>query len=234
MISANSVIARYLRDAKIPSIRRIVRIPKRWDRIVEVAAEEGETLPEVPDSKALDAFLVKMRKRDPQYFADLSLTIVKLLGSGEYIVESPGDTPVGHFGLALRDYTHSTAPNRRYPDVITQRQIKALLHAAKSPYGIQELEWLGTHCTKQEDSAAKVERQLRKSAAALLLSSHLGESYQGIVTGAAPKGTWVRVFNPAVEGKVVEGMEHLDVGQRIKVKLLSVDVARGFIDFAKI
>jgi exoribonuclease-2 len=174
-----------------------------------------------------------MRKRDPQAFEDLSLTIVKLLGSGEYVVENPGDTPVGHFGLALLDYTHSTAPNRRYPDVITQRQLKASLSGTKSPYSIQELDWLALHCTTQEDSAAKVERQLKKSAAALLLSSHLGESFQGIVSGAAPKGTWVRIFKPAVEGKVVVGMEHLDVGQRITVRLLSVDVARGFIDFAK-
>jgi VacB/RNase II family 3'-5' exoribonuclease len=234
MISANSVIARYLRDAKIPSIRRIVRVPKYWDRLVDVAKKAGEKLPEVPDSKALDSFLVKMRQRDPQAFADLSLTVVKLLGSGEYIVESPGDTPVGHFGLALVDYTHSTAPNRRYPDIITQRQIKALLNGTESPYGLPELQWLAPHCTQQEDAATKVERQLRKSAEALLLSSRLGESFEGIVTGAALKGTWVRVFKPAAEGRVVHGMEHLVVGDRIRIKLLSVDVAKGFIDFAKI
>lgn len=233
MIAANSAIALFLEKAQISSLRRVVRVPKRWDRIVEVAKEKGEELPLIPDSKALDQFLVKMREKDPISFPDLSLTIVKLLGSGEYIVERPGDPPVGHFGLALKDYTHSTAPNRRYPDIITQRQIKALLSKSKPVYRTSELEKLAYHCTLQEDAASKVERRMNKSAAALLLLDRIGESFSGIVTGAATKGTWVRIFNPPTEGKVIKGAENLKVGDRVTVKLVDVDVTRGFIDFEK-
>lgn len=232
MISANTVIARFLAKGQIPSLRRIVRIPKRWDKIVEVAAKFGDILPSEPDSKALDVFLVKRKKEDPEGFPDLSLTIVKLLGSGEYVVELPGEEPVGHFGLALRDYTHSTAPNRRYPDMITQRQVKCLLIGCEPHYSRSELGKLAYHCTIQEDAAAKVERQLRKSAAALVLKDHIGEMYDGIVTGASDKGTYVRIFNPAAEGRIIEGMEGLDVGDHVKVTLLAVDVPRGYIDFA--
>jgi len=233
MIAANAVIATILSKSKFPSLRRVVRTPKNWDRIVELAAENGENLPQKPDSIALDHFLAQMKKKDPQIFLDLSLSVVKLLGSGEYIVEMPGQSPVGHFGLALREYTHSTAPNRRYPDLITQRQLKALLKVNNNPYDISELNLLAEHCTKQEDAATKVERQMNKSAAALLLSSHIGEEFQGIITGASDKGTWIRIFNPPTEGKIVGGYKKLDVGDKIKVKLISVDIAKGYIDFIK-
>jgi len=232
MIATNTSIARYFAKAKIPSLRRVVRVPKRWDRIVEVAQEKGETLPAQPDSKALDAFLIKMRDRDPEAFPDLSLTIVKLLGSGEYVVEVPGDNPVGHFGLALKEYTHSTAPNRRYPDVITQRQIKNSLWTHVSLYQTAELEKLAYHCTVQEDAAAKVERQMRKSAAAILLSNQIGTTFQGIITGSSDKGTWVRIFKPATEGRIIKNGKALDVGDKVQVKLVGVDVEKGYIDFA--
>lgn len=234
MIGANWVVAQTLARAKLASFRRVVRVPKRWDRILEIARELGEILPLDPDSKALDAFLVKRQKDDPETFADLSLTIIKLLGSGEYVVEYPGDAAIGHFGLALKDYTHSTAPNRRYPDIITQRQLKALLEGTAAPYQDAELEILARHCTAQEDAAQKLERQLNKSAGALLLSNKIGNTFQGVVTGASEKGTWVRIFTPSIEGKVVRGMKHLDVGMRIRVKLLSVDPIKGHLDFAKI
>jgi exoribonuclease-2 len=233
MIGANWVVAKTLASANIASFRRVVRIPKRWDRIVEIAKELGETLPLDPDSKALDAFLVKMQNEDPKAFPDLSLTIIKLLGSGEYVVEYPGDDAIGHFGLALKDYTHSTAPNRRYPDIITQRQLKALLKETPTPYQAGELEILATHCTACEDAVQKIERQLNKSAVALLLSNQIGNTFQGIVTGASERGTWVRIFTPSIEGKVIRGMKHLDVGMRIRVKLVSVDPIKGHIDFAK-
>lgn len=232
MIAANSAMARHFKEAKISSLRRVVRVPKRWDRIVEIANGLGESLPDAPDSKALDEFLIKRKHADPQVFPDLSLVIIKLLGSGEYVVENAGDDAIGHFGLALREYTHSTAPNRRFPDLISQRQYKAFLKNESSPYAQKELETLASHCTQQEDAAAKVERQMKKSAAAVLLSSHIGEAYDGIITGAAEKGTWVRIFNPPVEGKVVQGLKKFSVGDRVSVKLLNVDIPKGFIDFA--
>jgi len=232
MIAANQVIARYLANKKIPSLRRVVRVPKRWDKIVEIAQEKGFALPQNPDSKALDEFLIKMKEEDPVAFPDLSLSIVKLLGSGEYVVEKPGEAPIGHFGLALRDYTHSTAPNRRYPDLITQRQIKGPLGIPTVQYSNNELEKLAYHCTIQEDAADKVQRVTRKSAAALLLQDQIGKTYQGIISGASDKGTWVRIFHPAVEGKIVQGAQGLDVNDRVTVKLLSTNVPEGFIDFA--
>lgn len=232
MIAANHVMANHLRSRKIPSLRRVVRIPKRWDRIVQVASTWGERLPGEPDSKALEEFLVKCKKRDPLSFPDLSLTIIKLLGRGEYIVETGDEQPTGHFGLALREYIHSTAPNRRFPDLISQRQYKALLQGSKNPYGLDELQILAAHCTKQEDAAAKVERHLSKSAAALLLAPHIGAVFKGIITGASEHGTWARVFNPPVEGKIISGFEKWDVGDRVTVKLVSVDVNRGYINFA--
>jgi len=234
MIAANGVTARYLSTSGFPSIRRVVRIPKRWDRIVEIAGEYKFNLPEVPDSKALDDFLIKQKAEDPVRFPDLSLTVIKLLGSGEYIAELPdGDIP-GHFGLAVKDYAHSTAPNRRYPDLLTQRLLKAALEGKPAPYSKDELDVLATHCTEAEDSVKKVERRVEKSAAALLLESRIGEKFDGIITGASEKGTWVRLLKMPVEGKLVKGYEGMDVGNRLRVQLIDTDVEQGYIDFKKI
>lgn len=234
MIAANGVTARYLSTSGFPSIRRMVRIPKRWDRIVEVAGEYKYSLPEEPDSKALEAFLIKQKAADPLHFSDLSLTVIKLLGAGEYIAEPPDGNVQGHFGLAVKDYAHSTAPNRRYPDLLTQRLLKAALAGSPVPYSNEELEALATHCTEAEDSAKKVERRVEKSAAALLLESRIGEKFDAIATGASDKGTWVRLLNIPVEGKLVQGFEGVDVGNRVRVQLISVDVQQGFIDFKKV
>lgn len=234
MIAANGVTVRFLTSHRFPSIRRVVHTPKRWDRIVEVAAEHGFKLSDVPDPKALEDFLTSAKAADPVTFPDLSLTIIKLLGPGEYAAELPGANAEGHFGLAVRDYTHSTAPNRRYPDLVTQRLLKAALAGRCAPYDIDELATLATHCTEQEDAANKVERQVGKSAAALLLGSRIGEQFDAIVTGAAAKGTWARLLTLPVEGRVIRGFEGLDVGQRTRVQLLSVDVDRGFIDFKRV
>jgi VacB/RNase II family 3'-5' exoribonuclease len=233
MIAANGVTARYLESQGVPSLRRILRTPERWERIVALAATLGERLPPQADSGALEAFLVKHQRADPLRFPDLALSIVKLLGSGEYAALRPGETPDGHFGLAVRDYTHSTAPNRRFPDLITQRQLKAALAGRPPAYGDAELDGLASHCTAQEDAATKVERQVRKSAAAMLLAPRIGERFDALVTGAAEKGTWVRVLRPAVEGRLVRGFDGLDVGDRVQVELVHVDVERGFIDFAR-
>ncbi|MGB7537682.1 MAG: RNB domain-containing ribonuclease [Anaerolineales bacterium] len=233
MIAANGVTARYLAAKKFPSIRRVVRVPKRWDRIVEIAAQHRLTLPAEPDSKALENFLLKQRAADPVGFPDLSLAVIKLLGSGEYVAEGPDGEAPGHFGLAVKDYTHSTAPNRRYTDILTQRQLKAALQGKAPPYRLEELAALARHCTEEEDVVNKVERQVEKSAAALLLENRIGEQFDSIVTGAADKGTWVRLLTVPVEGKLVAGFEGADVGDRIRVKLASVDVQRGFIDFKK-
>jgi exoribonuclease-2 len=212
----------------------VVRTPKRWERIVEIAEEHGFKLPHDPDSRALEEFLIKEKAADPLRFPDLSLAIIKLLGSGEYIAELPGDTAPGHFGLAVRDYTHSTAPNRRYPDLITQRLLKAAIEVRSSPYSKDELGVLANHCTQEEDAANKVERQVGKSAAALLLESKIGEQFDTIVTGASSKGTWVRLLNVPVEGRLVHGFEGIDVGDRIRVQLIFTDVERGYIDFRKV
>ena len=234
MIAANGVTARYLAAKKFPSIRRVVRTPKRWDRIVELAQERGFRLPESPDSVALDAFLVKAKAADPQRFPDLSLAVIKLLGAGEYVAELPGATAPGHFGLAVKDYAHSTAPNRRYTDLITQRLLKAAIAGRATPYPFAELDVLAKHFTAEEDAANKVERQVGKSAAALLLEARIGEQFDAIVTGASEKGTWARLLTIPVEGRVERGFEGLDVGDRIHVQLLSVDVERGYIDFGKV
>ncbi|HYH10359.1 MAG TPA: RNB domain-containing ribonuclease [Thermoanaerobaculia bacterium] len=233
MIAANGTTARFLAKHRFPSIRRVVRSPERWDRIERIAEERGDRLPPEPDPRALEEFLRRQKKQDPVRFPDLSLSIVKAMGAGEYVVEEAGDRSLGHFGLAVKDYTHSTAPNRRYPDLITHRLVKAALAGEAAPYTIDELAELAAHCTKQEDAANKVERQVRKSAAAVMLESRVGDTFDGIVTGASSKGTWVRIFNPPIEGKVVRGAEGLDIGDRAKVKLLEVDVDRGFIDFAR-
>ncbi len=233
MIAANGVTARYLSSRNVPSLRRVVKTPKRWARIVELAREHGFQLCDTPDSAELDQFLMKEKANDPKQFPDLSLSIIKLLGPGEYAAELPGDRPAGHFGLAVRDYTHSTAPNRRYPDLVTQRMLKAAIAHGPAPYDINELEALARHCTEEEDEAKKVERQVEKSAAALLLETHIGEHFDAIVTGAAPKGTWVRILYPPVEGRLVRGFEDIDVGHRIRVQLINTDVERGFIDFKR-
>ncbi|HKB54432.1 MAG TPA: RNB domain-containing ribonuclease [Ramlibacter sp.] len=234
MIAANGAAVKYLERKGIPSLRRVLRTPKRWDRIVALAAEAGERLPPVPDAAALDAFLGRRREADPTRFPDLSLSVIKLLGSGEYALELPGRRPEGHFGLAVRDYTHSTAPNRRFPDLVTQRLLKAALAGQAAPYSSEELALLARHCTVQEDNADKVERQLRKSAAALLLAPRIGAQFNGIVTGASDKGTWVRISGPSAEGRVVRGFQGLDVGMRVRVQLVHTDVERGFIDFAAV
>ena len=234
MIAANGVTARYLSSRKFPSIRRVVRVPKRWERIVEIAREHGFTLPENPDSKALEEFLIKSKSADPLRFPDLSLAVIKLLGPGEYISELAGEAAPGHFGLAVKDYTHSTAPNRRYSDLITQRLLKAAVEQRSPPYTNDELEVLAKHCTEKEDAARKVERQVGKSAAALLLESRIGEQFESIVTGASSKGTWVRLVKTPVEGRLVHGFDGIDVGDRIRVELISTDVERGYIDFRKV
>lgn len=234
MIAANGVTARYLSSKNFPSLRRVVRTPQRWDRIVELAAERNFTLPETPDSKALDQFLIKEKTGDPLRFPDLSLAVVKLLGAGEYMAELPGDSAAGHFGLAVRDYTHSTAPNRRYPDLITQRLLKAALAGHACPYQAAELAALAKHCNEAEDAARKVERQVGKSAAAMLLEARTGEQFEAIVTGASAKGTWVRLLTVPVEGKLESGFEGLDVGQKLRVQLTGTDVERGYIDFKRV
>lgn len=233
MIGANGVVARYLSSMRYPSIRRVVRTPKRWERIVQLAAEHGLRLPQDPDSKALEEFLTVQRAADPIRFPDLSVSVIKLMGSGEYVAELPGESAPGHFGLAVKDYSHSTAPNRRYSDLITQRLVKAALEQAPAPYKNDELQELAEHCTEAEDIANKVERQVGKSAAALLLESRIGEQFDAIVTGASFKGTWVRLLSMPVEGKLVRGFQRADVGDRIRVELLEVDVERGYIDFAR-
>jgi len=234
MVAANGVTARYLSARQFPSIRRVVRTPKRWDRIVEIAGEHKFGLPDNPDSKALEEFLVGEKAADPLRFPDLSLVIIKLLGSGEYFAELPEENAPGHFGLAVKDYAHSTAPNRRYPDLLTQRLLKAALEGKPVPYRKDDLDLLAAHCTEAEDVVKKVERQVEKSAAALLLESRIGQQFDSFVTGASEKGTWVRLLSVPVEGKLVQGFEGLEVGNQIKVQLISVDVQRGFIDFRKI
>ena len=235
MVATNGVTARFLAGKKRPAIRRVVRSPERWARIAEVAAERGWQLPPDPDSAALEQFLAAERRRDPLRFPDLSLVIVKLMGRGEYVVERPGGPAIGHFGLAVRDYSHSTAPNRRYPDLITSRLLKAALADAKSPYSHTELEMLANRCTQQEDAANKVERQMRKSEAAMLLEARIGDEFDGVVTGESKGNTWVRVFDPPAEGKllVARGRD-VKVGDRLRARLLSTNVERGFIDFEMI
>lgn len=233
MVAANVTTARFLATKGFPSIRRVLRSPERWARIVELAATHGARLPEEPDARALEGFLSERRRADPERFPDLSLAVVKLLGRGAYALETPGQGATEHFGLAVRDYAHSTAPNRRFPDLLTQRLVKAALADRPPPYGVAELAALAEHCTAAEDAAAKVERQVRKSAAALLLQARIGETFQALVTGASAKGTWVRVLRPPVEGRLVHGFQGLDVGDRLTVRLEHADVERGFIDFSR-
>jgi exoribonuclease-2 len=233
MIAANGITAQFLDARGFPSLRRVVKSPERWDRIRALALQVGETLPEAADSSALAALLTRRREADPEAFPDFSRTVIQLLGSGEYVVDPPGAEPPGHFGLAVRDYSHSTAPNRRYPDLVTQRLLKATLAGQPPPYSVGALEKLAAHCTLQEDAANKVERQVRKSAAALVVETRVGQQFDAIVTGASSKGTWVRVSAPPIEGKLLRGDHGLDVGDRVHVRLTGVNVDRGFIDFER-
>lgn len=231
MVAANGATALYLQARKRSSIRRVVVKPKRWDRIVELAASLGTRLPVEPSAPALSDFLKERRNADPVHFADLSLSIIKLLGPGLYVVQRWNDPDVGHFGLAVQDYQHSTAPNRRYPDLIAQRLLKAAAAGAPPAYRDDELLALAQHCTEREDAARKVERTMRKIAAAIMLSSHIGETFDAIVTGASDKGTFVRLLHPPAEGRVVRNEHGLDVGDAVKVELLATEPARGFVDF---
>ncbi|MBA3722716.1 MAG: RNB domain-containing ribonuclease [Parachlamydiaceae bacterium] len=231
MIAANIAVARFLGNHQVPSLQRVVRIPKRWDRIVEIASTYGFQLPKDPDPIKLDQFLQERNKADPLNFPTLSLTVIKLLGNGEYVVKYPGIAPLGHFDLALKDYTHSTAPNRRYTDLITQRLLKSILSNQPQPYLPQELESLAKHCTEKESDANKVERKMKKAAAILILTPKLNQNFDALVTGASDKGTWVRIFHPVVEGKLVKGYQGVDVGDQIIVKLVHLDLENGFIDF---
>ena len=234
MIAANGCIARFLEAQRFPVLRRVVRSPQRWQKIVALASDFGAQLPGDPDAAALNAFLLKRRAADPLRFPDLSLTIIKLMGRGEYVASFPGQAVVGHFGLAVSEYTHSTAPNRRYPDLITQRLVRAALAGQQVPYGNDELGALAAECTLKEDGAQKVERMVRKAAAACLLGNRIGQQFDGVVTGASPKGTWVRIFDPPVEGRVERGQEGLDVGDRVRVRLVRTVPERGFIDFVRV
>jgi exoribonuclease II len=231
MIAANGVVARALE--KVSSLRRIVKTPERWDRIVQLAATKGEQLPAQPDSKALNDFLVKRKAADPDHFADLSLAVIKLIGPGEYVLERPGDPVQGHFGLAVQDYTHSTAPNRRFADIVTQRLIKTTLAGAPGPYSDDELAGIAKNCTVKEDAARKVEREMTKRLSAVAMSHRIGETFDAIVTGVTQHGTFVRVLKPHIEGLLAQGQQGLDVGDKVRVKLTRTDVQRGYIDFVR-
>jgi VacB/RNase II family 3'-5' exoribonuclease len=234
MVAANTAMAIELDQKGTYSIRRIVREPKRWPKIVEIAKELGDNLPDEPSSKELSDFLSRRKKADPDHFPDLSLTIVKLLGPGEYVVVKSGEAHEGHFGLAVQDYTHSTAPNRRFPDVVTQRLLKSVIDAKPSPYTQEELEEIATHCTEMASAANRVERFIRKAAAAVLLSDKIGQVFKGIVTGVKDDATYIRISKPSAEGRLMKGQQGVDVGDKIKVRLLSTNPAKGFIDFQKL
>ena len=233
MIAANETVARTLDQKNVASIRRVVKTPERWDRIVELAAKQGGQLAAQPDSKALNDFLTRRKAADPDHFADLSLAVVKLMGPGEYVLQRPGDTGQGHFGLAVQNYTHSTAPNRRFADLLTQRLIKTMLATGESPYSEDELTAIASNCTLKEDAARKVERQVSKVLAAMAMTRRVGEVFDAIVTGVTPHGTFVRVLTPHVEGLLAHGQQGLDVGDKIRAKLICADVHRGYIDFAR-
>ncbi len=231
MVAANGVVARFLED--VSSLRRIVRTPERWDRIVQLAAGKGEKLPAQPDSKALNDFLLRRKAADPDHFADLSLSVIKLVGPGEYVLERAGETAAGHFGLAVQDYTHSTAPNRRFADVVTQRLLKAKLAGQRNPYSDSELSAIAANCTQKEDAAKKVERDMSKRLAAVAMQKRVGEVFDAIVTGVTDHGTFVRVLQPHIEGLLAQGQHGLDVGDKVRAKLIRTDVQRGYIDFAR-
>jgi exoribonuclease-2 len=226
-------MARALRKGGRSGLQRVVRVPRRWDRIVALAAEHHCTLPEAPDSRALNDFLAAQRQNDPDHYPDIAVAVIKLMGPGEYMVMRPDDDPTGHFGLAARDYTHSTAPNRRFPDIVTQRVLHAMLANEPPPYSDTDLAAVATHCNDADTALRKIERHMQKRVAAVAMASHIGEIFRGVVTGASDKGVYVRVIEPPFEGRVVQGSEGLDVGDRVQVKLLHTDPARAFIDFAK-
>jgi exoribonuclease-2 len=217
----------------VPSLRRVVRAPERWPRIVETAAAAGYELPPEPDPRALSDFMSRRREADPAGYAELSLAILKMMGPGDYMVEAPGLEQEGHFGLAVHDYTHSTAPNRRFPDLVTQRCLKAAAAGAPAPYTREELESIAERCNLMESAARRVERRMRKVAAASLLGTRVGETFDAVVTGVKEKGTFARLLRPQADGRVVRGWQGLDVGDRVRVRLLSTDPERGFIDFAR-
>jgi VacB/RNase II family 3'-5' exoribonuclease len=233
MVATNSAIATFLEARGFSSIQRVVRTPERWPRIVALAAEQGTQLPPTPDAVALAEFLAQRRRDDPEHFADLSLAVVKLIGAAEYVVITPGKETEGHFGLAVHDYTHATAPNRRYPDLITQRLLKAAIAGESPPYSNGELEEIVAHCNDRAKAARKIERFIRKVVAATFLSGRIGETFDALVTGVSPKGTYVRVNNPPVEGRIVRGEAGLDVGEKVRVRLVGTVPERGFIDFAR-
>jgi exoribonuclease-2 len=233
MIAANEVMAQTLRQAGVSSIRRVVKAPERWPRIVELAGHYGEKLPPEPDAAALSGFLVRRKQTDPVHYADVSLAVLKLMGPGEYVLMRPGDDPQGHFGLAAHDYTHSTAPNRRFADMVTQRLIKTHAAGAPSPYSDDELTATARNCTLKEDAARKVQRNMTKRMAAVALRNRVGQTFSGVVTGVTPEGVFVRVLDPPVEGRLMRGEHGLDVGDRLRVTLLSTDPRRAFIDFAR-
>ena len=234
MVAANVAMAKYLKKSGSLSIRRVVKTPKRWDRIQAIAVQFGSQLPSVPDPLALSQFLDKRKAADPAHFPDLSLSVVKLLGPGEYVAEAAGAPSQGHFGLAVNDYTHSTAPNRRYADLVTQRLLKAASKGSALPYSEMELSAIAAHCTGREDAARKVERLMRKVIAANILSHRIGEVFDAIVTGASPKGTYVRLSKFPAEGRVTQGSQGIDVGDSVQVRLASVNIDKGFIDFDKV
>jgi VacB/RNase II family 3'-5' exoribonuclease len=233
MIAANGVVARMMETRKVSSIRRVVKVPERWDRIVALAAQTGDKLPSDPNSKALNDFLVKRKAADPDHFADLSLVIIKLMGPGVYVLERPGDPEQGHFGLAVQDYTHSTAPNRRFADLVAQRILKAVLRSQPAPYSDTELSGIANNCTLKEDAARKVEREMAKRIAAVAMSNRIGQTFDAIATGVTPKGTFVRVLQPHVEGLLTQGHQGVDVGDKLRVKLIRTDPQCGYIDFAR-
>jgi exoribonuclease-2 len=232
MVAANQVMATFLMAKNEPTIQRIVRTPERWPRIVEIAEGLGESLPAEPDSVALSAFLARRKQADPERFPDLSMSVVKLLGAGEYEVIKPGAAHEGHFGLAAHDYTHSTAPNRRFVDLVTQRLIKAVTAGRGVPYTADDLARIADHCTERDRAAKKVERKMRKVAAAVLLAGRTGQEFDAIITGVTPKGTFARLIAPPAEGRVVRGERGLDVGDKVRLRLVGTDPERGFIDFA--
>ncbi len=234
MIAANTSIAEFLQERGVPSLRRVVRTPEQWPRIVKLAASFGMTLQATPDSRALSDLLTRRKAADPEHYAEVSLSVLKMLGGGDYRVETPEFEQQGHFGLAVHDYTHSTAPNRRYPDLITQRCLKAAIAGAAPAYTAEALEEIADRCNRMESAARKVERMTEKSAVAVLLSKHQGETFAGIVTGVKERGTFVRLISPPAEGRIIKGEEELSVGEKVQVRLISVEPERGFIDFARV
>ena len=234
MVAANGVMARALRKGKRSGLQRVVRVPQRWDRIVALAAEHHYELPVNPDSVALNTLLAHIRATDPDHYPDVAVSVIKLMGPGEYMVMTPEDDPTGHFGLAVRDYTHSTAPNRRFPDIVTQRILHAMMDGAEPPYSDAELAAIATHCNEADKALRKIERAMQKRVAAVAMAHRIGEVFRGVVTGASEKGVYARVIDPPFEGRVIQNEDGLDVGDRVSVKLLHTDPERAFIDFAKV